>query len=243
MARGMALAGVDPSELAPPPPVKKPEGFFEKLSNFWYHYKPHTIACILLLLLGGWLLYQTLTSNPADYNVVVVTELPLLPEETQAFKDFLAAYGEDVDGDGQVEIDIENLTPSYYDELAPNIGRSDNDKLMAHLSTGERMLFVFDPPSYDGFMKTVDGVAEEGYEFFAALPVQSPDYNAQECYWSWRAVQQTSEAFSKLPADMRFGVRNPVGTASNDRAVTDHQHGEALLVTMIEATDAALQQP
>ena len=33
MARGMALAGVDPSELAPPPPIKKPEGFFEKLSN------------------------------------------------------------------------------------------------------------------------------------------------------------------------------------------------------------------
>ncbi len=235
MARGMALAGVDPSELAPPPPIKKPQGFREKLENFWYHYKPHTIACILLLLFGGWLLYQTLTDNPADYNVVLVTELPLYPEEEQAFKEFMATYGEDLDGDGQVEVGLENLTPSYYDELAPTVGRSDNDKLLAHLSTGERMLFVFDAPSYDGFMETVDGVAEEGYEFLAELPVSSPDYNAEEHYWNWHVVQESTAAFAKLPNDLRFGVRTAVGTASNEQAVKDHQDGKALLVRMINA--------
>ncbi|MBQ3069292.1 MAG: hypothetical protein IJD01_05035 [Clostridia bacterium] len=237
MARGMALAGVDPSELAPPPPIKKPEGFFEKLSNFWYHYKPHTIACLLLLLFGGWVLAETLTKNPADYSFVVVTELPLVPDEVEAFKAFAASYGEDIDGDGQVEVELENLTPYYYDEMAPTVGRSDNDKLMAHLSTGERMLFVFDEPSYNGFMETVDNVSEEGYEFFDSLPVTSPNYNAQEHYWSWFTAQETMPAFQKLPHDLRFGVRTPYGTAAGEQSVKDHQNGKALLLKMIEDVD------
>ena len=239
MARGMALAGVDPSELTPPPPPKKPKTFKEKWSNYWYHYKTHTFAALFLVFLCVWFVCDKVGDNPADYQVVAVTELPLLEEEISQLSSYLAANGEDLDGDGTVEVKIESLVPSYYDLQAPTVGRADNDKLMAYLTTGEKMLFVFDRVSHDGFMKKVEDVTEEGYTFFAELPTAAADYHVDERVWSWEndSARTLFSTFGDLPDELLFGVRAPVGTASGEQSVRDHKNGEALLLKLIASAE------
>lgn len=240
MAREMALAGVDKSELMPPPPPKKPDTLKGKWENFWYHYKWITIAVILALGIAGWFVYQQITANPADYEAVVVTEQPLLPEETDALCALLASGGEDLDGDGTVEVSIENLNPSFYDEMAPTVGHSDMQKLMSYLSTGDRMLFVFDKKSYDGFAETARNVAGEDYRFFAPLDTADEAYDADQHFWSWRNDERRlTDAFELLPQEMYFGVRAPSGTAENTAAQSKYEQGSALLLNLIKAAHTA----
>ncbi|MBQ3093624.1 MAG: hypothetical protein IJC52_00480 [Clostridia bacterium] len=239
MARDMALAGVDRSTLTPPPPPEKPKGFSAKCRNVWYHYKPLLIGGGLFLLLVLWLVIQTVTNNPPDYTVVVVTELPLLSGETAAMEEYLALGGTDLDGDGEIEVTIENLNPNFHDEMAPTIGHADMQKLMSVLATGEHMLFAFDKASYDGFIETVENVTDgDDYRFLAPIATTSSDYNADDGTWSWKNdARRTDMGLAGLPEDMVFGVRTVDGTADNQQSLALHDAGEALLIQLSETAE------
>ncbi len=230
MAREMALAGVDRSELTPPPPPEEPKTFIDKCKNFWYHYRVQTMIAAFLLIVGGVMLVQSLTKDTADYHVVVVTELPLYREEIDGMEKYLAEDGEDIDGDGKVEVEVENLTPRFYDEYAPQVGHADMQKIMSYLSTGERMLFVFDKVSYDGFTQTVTDVTEEGYCFFAPLDITTDGYDTASHYWDWCGdMTRSAYGLEQLPEHMLFGVRAAVGMADRTTSRELYEQGKFLL--------------
>ncbi|MBQ9414502.1 MAG: hypothetical protein IJU16_05180 [Clostridia bacterium] len=234
MAREMALAGVSKEELnAPPPPPLTPKTPKEKWDNFWYHYKWPAIGVLLLLGLIGWYIVQQVTKNDPDYHVVVVTKDAILPDEAAALEDYLAAVGEDIDGDGRVEVKTENLCPSFDERLSPAVGHSDQQKLVTYFSSGERMLYIFDQPSYDGFYESVQGVVSENYEFFAPLSVQDDDYNAERHYWDWALDTRKADTLQTLPEHLYFGVRAASGTAGGDVAETASAQGRALLERLV----------
>ncbi len=239
MAREMALAGVDRSELTPPPPPEKPRTVVGKLQNLWYHYKVPILIGTALLVMVCWFGYDILTKNPADYNVVVVTETPLIRTETDALQAYIGECGEDVDGDGEVEVAIENLLPNS------NVGGqggtlADQQKLQTYLASGERVLFVFDRASYTAFCNTID-VAED-YEFFLALDTASESYDPEEHYWCWSEdvrVKPNADLAS-MPADMLFGVRDPDYislSVSSKKSQTLCEQGAALITKIIETAE------
>ncbi len=239
MARDMALAGVDRSELTPPPPPKAPKTAEEKWQNLWYHHKWALIFVAFLLILALIFLHQTLTADPPDYEVIVVTEYALLPPEQEVFEAYMAANGTDVDGDGKVEVSVVNLNPTYASDVAPGIGHSDAQKLISTLSTGENMLYVFDDVSLRGFLDTVTHVTDEDYWFFAPLDTASASYNEELCCWDWAAdARREQPAMQDLPEHMWFGVRTPDGTASRQQSVDMYHTCKALLENL---ADSAVQ--
>lgn len=235
MARDFALAGVDREEVQnAPPPERPPRDFFDVMSDFWYHHKPFVILGGFLLFVAGWLLVTTLLDNPPDYRVVVVTERPFAAKEREALESYLAQGGVDLDGDGKVEVLVDSLSPNYYDELAPTVGKADNDKLQSHLATGEVMMFVFDPEGYEGFGETLDNVFDAEYEFFATLNTTSEHYNAQEHYWNWKGDKRIAEfGMASFPEELYFCVRYPGGTAGGKDSTQMSKDGVALLEKLI----------
>ena len=230
MAREMALAGVDKSELTPPPPPQEPKTFSDKCRNFWYHYKVVVIVVAIVAFIGGMLLLQTVTKDRPDYHVIVVTELPMYNEEIDGMQTYLAASGDDLDGDGTVEVEVENLTPQFYEEIAPNVGHADMQKLMSYLSTGERMLFAFDKVSYDGFMETVSNVTADGYDFLAPFESTDSGYDPTSFYWDWSGDDTRLEyGLGELPEHMLFGVRAPAGMADRSVSRELYEQGKQLL--------------
>ena len=236
MARGMALAGVDRSQLTPPPPPQKPKGFFNKLSNFWYH---HKLAVLLALFFGGlaiWFVVDFVTDNPPDYTVIMVTEEPLGEIWTDEVRRYIADCAEDLDGDGHVEVQVENLSPYYYTEYAPTLGRADADRLQTSLVSAETMLYAFDPYCYEQFMQTVAAAASEDYAFFNVLDVDNAHYDVAVGAWNWLDDQRRGDYdLSNLSQNMYFGVRKPQGTADGTKAQQLAEDGERLIRKLMES--------
>ena len=230
MAREMALAGVNREELKPPEPPKAPEGWESKWQNIWYHHKWLLLFLAFLSVLALVLLHQTLTKDNPDYEVIVVTELAILPPEQEALEAYLAACGADVDEDGKVEVSIVNLTPSYASDVAPGIGHSDAQKLISSLASGENMLYVFDDVSLRGFLDTVSDVTDEDFWFFAPLNTTSSLYDAELCCFDWaQDPRRNSDALATMPEHMWFGVRTADGTASRPSSTAMYENGKCLL--------------
>ncbi len=230
MAREMALAGVNREELTPPEPPKAPQGLEAKWRNLWYHHKWLLLFLAFLLVLGLVFLHQTLAKDDPDYEVIVVTELAILPPEQEALEAYMAACGTDVDGDGKIEVSTVNLTPSYASDVAPGIGHSDAQKLISSLSTGENMLYVFDETSLRGFLETVTDVTDEDYWFFAPLNTASPLYDEELCCFNWENDRRRhTDELKTMPEQLWFGVRTADGTASRASSVAMYENGKLLL--------------
>lgn len=236
MARGMALAGVDRSELTPPPPPQKPKGFLNKLSNFWYH---HKIAVLLTLFFGGlaiWFAVDFITDNPSDYTVIMVTEEPLGEIWTDEVRRYIADCADDIDGDGYVEVTVENLSPYYYTEYAPTLGRADADRLQTSLVSGETMLYVFDPYCYEQFTQTIASTTSEGYVFFQTIDTDNAHYDANVGAWNWLDDHRRDDYdLSNVSQNMYFGVRKPQGTAGGADAHKLAEDGERLIEKLMES--------
>ena len=225
MAREMALAGVDRSQLTPPPPPEKPHTLKEKWHNFWYHYKVAFWIVAALAAIAVTIIVQTVTADPADYEVVVVTQAAMYTAELDALEAYLASRGEDLDGDGKIEVSAENLVPSFDADGTTSIGFADQQKLVNYIAAGEKMLFVFDELSYKGFRDSIAQVTSEDYEFFAPLDIAAATYDPEHRYVGLGADFGLETQF----ADLVIGVRTPEGTAGNREAVTLYEQGKALV--------------
>ena len=235
MAREMALAGVDRSELTPPPPPEQPKTAKGKWDNFWYHYKPLvlivTVLAVIVLVLG----VQTVTKDPADYTVVAVTDMALYPPEIEALESYLASVGTDADGDGKVEVTLENLVPTYSADGTTAIGLADQQKLINYIASGENMLFVFDEVSYDGFCESIREVTSDDYAFFASLDIAKDGYDAEGRFWHMSADARCDErGITELVKTLIIGVRSPEVTASGRKAALCYEQGVALIQALAE---------
>lgn len=197
MARERYLIGVDPEELkAPPPPPEKETGFFE---NLWYHYKWHLLIGGFMLLLAVLAVVTMVTKDDPDYTVVLLTGDPLTSETVTALQDQLAAVGEDVDGDGKVEVLIENLALgiAYSNQKIAN-----DNTFMAHLASGDVLLFAAEPAYYE---KKIASLSEDGSSFFAPL-------SNGDTYVRWRPGRQD------VSEELYIGVRPATGTAKQNQS-------------------------
>ena len=104
----------------------------EKLENFWYHYKWHTIAGVFVLIVSSILLFQLFTKKSYDINIIYageksisqtslsgdgVTELSIL---TRAIE----SVAEDYNNDGIVRFNLHNLmimSAEEYNSAVSNI--------------------------------------------------------------------------------------------------------------------------
>ncbi len=235
MARDMALAGVDRSELTPPPPPEPPKTAKGKWDNFWYHYKPVVWIVVTLAVIAIVIAVQTVTKDPADYEIVAVTELALLPPEIESLERYFAANGVDMDGDGEVEVTLENLVPSYDADGTSAIGLADQQKLVNYIASGEKMLFVFDAVSYEGFCDSIAEVTSEDYVFFAPLDITADGYDVDGRYWHMNADAACADhGIADLVKNLIIGVRSPEGTAGGNKAAAAYERGAALIKALAD---------
>ena len=130
---------------------------------------------------------------------VLLTGDPLTSETVTALQDQLAAVGEDVDGDGKVEVLIENLALgiAYSNQKIAN-----DNTFMAHLASGDVLLFAAEPAYYD---KKIASLSEDGSSFFAPL-------SNGDTYVRWHPGRQD------VSEELYIGVRPATGTAKQNQS-------------------------
>ena len=109
----------------------RPKGFKATVENFWYHYKFHTIVCLLLVITLAVSIAQCSTKTEYDYKIVVATKsMPLTTTQLTALKNELTPYGTDLNGDGQVNILLVDCTMDSKQQKLQAILMSDTDVML-----------------------------------------------------------------------------------------------------------------
>ena len=223
MAREWALAGVPEEELQPPPPIQQPQTPQGKWENFWYHHKWKVVVVAFIAVVLGIVVHQAITRDDPDYFVVFVSDEPQHPDMLSALQLSLQPYGEDLDGDGKVEITVENLYINAEDITLQQMVQSNQQSLAVHLVSADRMLFMFEQSSYEGYMRPIVEGSTAGLFMDADLPSDTLAENGLCWDWYGSPLQQ-NELFKTLseqnatcdpfPEHVYFGVRGATGTAS-----------------------------
>lgn len=213
MAREWALAGVSEEELKASTPLKPPETPKGKWENFWYHYKWVTLLVAFAVIVCTILFVQMLLRDDPDYRLPLVTDERMSEGQIAALQAELIKYGEDLDGDGKVEIQIENwfLNPKETDALMQSV-RNNMQNMTAHLAAGDRLFFIFDQNTYNDRIRSL---FEEGKSFYAPVELAVDGLAENGVCWDWygTALQQ-SDAMKELPAHLYFGVRATSGSTA-----------------------------
>lgn len=234
MAREMALAGVNPEELRPSNQAPQPLSPKQKWENFWYHYKWVVIACVCGALLVVFFAVEMLQKNPPDYTVVLAADRGYLSGELEPLRQMLVQYGQDIDGDSEVEVKI------ISHQLGGNGTRESQlanfQALQMHLASGDVLLFAFEPMYYTWMKETME---EKGYEFFTPLPTDIVGVGEDGCHWCWsKAPEADISTANPLPETLYFGVRLATGSAA-DRTEEHAQCMELLTAMMQQQATAA----
>lgn len=239
MAREWALAGVSEEELKPEKPFGPPKTPRGKWQNFWYHNKVKVIAISAAVVVLAVLTYQMFTRNPPDYRLVLITQ-NTLPEATVNYlKEKLVPYGEDLDGDGTVEILIENISLGNSSSADYQMAVANSSKLTAYLASGDVMFFALEPAYYEERIKPM---LKDGYEFFTPLPHRAGSIE-NDRLWCWKgsSLQQNAVLRDQMPADLCFGVRTAAGTAVGEDSAAAHGASLNLLKKWMAAEEGAVE--
>lgn len=105
------------------------DAFFAKLKNFWYYYKIPVGIGIAVLLVTVYLTAQSAGVPEADYHVGLISITPRSEEALEALTHRIEAAGTDLNGDGQVLVqlhnypvdlsdDTETTDPAYFEKVA-----------------------------------------------------------------------------------------------------------------------------
>lgn len=130
----------------------------QKLSNFWYYYKVHTIVAVVVIAILAVLFSQCAAKERYDYAVVLNMATVVEEPTADLLAGELAQFGEDLNGDGVVTVEVINCTYGSNDSVRINqLG-----KLQARLMMPETVLFILDEVSFSnldamGLFGTAEG--------------------------------------------------------------------------------------
>ena len=137
--------------------------FLSKVRNWWWYNKLYVLIGLAAVAVLVYSFSPAQNVKKADYQVAVLTALPLPEEEYRAIEDYLSALGEDLNGDGEVSIhlksygvDLENPVPSGANESFQLVAGLDAD-LVGKVSG----LFILDEPEV--FQRVTNNVLAENF--------------------------------------------------------------------------------
>lgn len=208
MQSGEMEAPPKPSEVAIVPKTPK-----EKWDNFWFQYKWYVVAITAVTVVLAVLITQCATRTKYDMEVVYFTYTAALDEQTNAVAKYIAGYAEDVNGDGEINIQVVNC--SFNGKSGDTQYRyTMMTKLQAMIAGDQNaMLFITDEDSYKYLADLSNG---DG--LFDGEPFMLGDefYKATE-----------TDSYGKLPEGLRIACRRVSDTVLESKKGSSDAHTNA----------------
>lgn len=149
----------------------------EKRKNWWHYHKWYVVLGVVLVGIGVNLTARALGLGQVrpDYQVAYVGENPLPSDTAAAIENAFAAFGEDLNGDGQVTVRL-NQYPTVGAD--PDLTAASQTTLMGDLLECESYFFLLEDPAW----------FQASYQVLCRLDGSLPENNqsADETYLSWK---------------------------------------------------------
>lgn len=134
--------------------MKKPqmkEETRKKIDNFWYYYKIHVLVVVFILFVAGVFVKDIVTKVDYDYSVAFVTEEMMTDEEISSIQSVLEKEAEDLNGDGEIHVEVQNYTIPQGDSADPQLVAAGQTKLTVDIQDGTSMIFFLSPGCYESY--------------------------------------------------------------------------------------------
>lgn len=177
--------------------------FKQKIENYWYHYKWHTIIIVFFIITGLVCLVQCSTKEQPDDKALLYVNQNLLDNAANDLSDKLGGYIEDYNGNGEVLYRVNNVSYNSNNLAGVNYSVTNSEKLLSALATAEYVLYIVDEHGYD-YLSDNSTEVFENYDF-------CPDKNGTAWNWKGSSLQQ-GLADSGLPENLYFCIRKVNGT-------------------------------
>lgn len=199
MQSGEMEAPPKPSEIAIVPKTPK-----EKWDNFWFQYKWYVVAITAITVVLAVLITQCATKTKYDLEVVYFTYTAALDESTKAIGDYIAKYGEDLNGDGKVNVQVINCSFSKSGNTNTQYQYTVMTKLQALIAGDQNaLLFITDKKSY---------------EYLDNLSDSSSLFEGEPCLFGEDFYTATkSEQFGSLPEGLQISCRKVSNTVIENK--------------------------
>ena len=116
-----------------------------KLENFWYYHKYHLLAALLALLALIVAVKSCSAKKKYDVSVLLLTHSTKVTAiQTDSVGSFIAGFAEDVDGNGEVAVQVKSISYGYSAKEA----NSAVSARLALLAAGNDLLLVLDSQDY-----------------------------------------------------------------------------------------------
>lgn len=134
--------------------MKKPqmkEETRKKIDNFWYYYKIHVLVVVFILFVAGVFIKDIVTKVDYDYSVAFVTEEMMTDEEISSIQSVFEREAEDLNGDGEIHVEVQNYTIPQGDSADPQLVAAGQTKLTVDIQDGTSMIFFLSPGCYESY--------------------------------------------------------------------------------------------
>lgn len=134
--------------------MKKPqmkEETRKKIDNFWYYYKIHVLVVVFILFVASVFIKDIVTKVDYDYSVAFVTEKMMTNEEISSIQSVFEGEAEDLNGDGEIHVEVQNYTIPQGDSADPQLVAAGQTKLTVDIQEGTSMIFFLSPGCYESY--------------------------------------------------------------------------------------------
>lgn len=196
--------------------------FKQKIENYWYHYKWHTIITLFFVFTALVCLVQCSTKENPDDKALLYVNQNLLDTAANQLSETLCEYTEDYNGDGKVLYRVNNVSFNGNNLAGVNYSVANSEKLLSAVATAEYVLYIVDGHGYE-YMSDSSVEVFEKYDFCNDLDGRA---------WNWKGSKlQQSFADSDLPENLYFCIRKIEGTTAekNKNAIAQKERAEKLV--------------
>lgn len=217
----------------------------EKTENWWFYHKKHLIIGILAAALVVYFFYSVVFQPKPDYKIALMNQIALEDSALTILENQIAKYGEDLNGDGKVLVEISNYAlTSEDDAYAPQMYQALIVKFSVDISEGESMIWLHDKAGYDFMTKQVDGAFEpldagntlEGddtvIEFTNVPGLAKTDFSG------YQGIGFDEELLNGVMGMLRVSIREPKNSTieRNESLMEYHAASERLFQNLLHDT-------
>lgn len=218
MQQGEIEPEAKPSEIA-----IKPKTFREKWHNYWYHYKVQTLIAMALIAVVVIGVTQCAARKKYDYEILYFAYTPALDPQTEAIGKYFEKYGEDVNGDGKVNVKMVNCSVA---DTSKDASREDVLFRVQSILAAEKeiVVYVVDDKAIEYFENALD------YSLFT-----EPPFALSEDFYKETNISDEVA----LPQGLSVGLRILEGTGfeGDEKAETAFKEGKKLVEKIKKQSD------
>ena len=144
----------------------------KKVENFFYYYKFHVLLGAFVLFFLIIFIRDMVTKIEYDYSIAFLGNYSLTEEDSQAFQTWFQEHGEDLNGDGEVHVQLSDYScPDEEDDgFDPQVFAAMQTRFIVDVQEGTSMIFFLNQEKY------------EDYKDEGVFPANAEDYTSiQDC--------------------------------------------------------------